>query len=802
MELKAALRSLRSNPGFAILAVAVLALGIGANTAMFSVVNAVLLRQLDYRDPDRLVMVGNTWRDREISMAQLSEPDFDDLHDQSDVFEALALYLGGGGGDSILVNGAAEFGAVARVSPEFFRAMSVEAGMGRLFRTEEHEVNHANVAVISDAFWKRRLAGDPKAIGTVLTAWGRQFTIIGILPAGFVFPGTADVWVPRGVETRNDSRSSNNFRVVGRLKPGVSIERAQTQLSAISERLARVYPLSNQHHWFQVMGLRDQVVSNVRTTLYLLLGSVALVLLIACANVANLLLARATARTREMAVRAALGAGRWRIVRLLIVESALIAIAAAGAGLALASWGVAGLLALAPPNLPRLHEVAIDWRVLVFTLGLSVGTSLLFGLAPALEATRVDCNEALKQGGGRGSIGAKRGGLRSVLVAGEVAISVVLLAGAGLLIRTFQELTRVQPGFQPDHVLVMQANVPASTIEQARRSNAMYGEVIRRIEQIPGVRSASAALGLAGAPPRSNGGYYLEGGPGWEQLGMQSPQADFLVVTPGYFRTLEVPLRDGRDFTARDQYGADLTVIVNEALVRRSFPDTNPLGRRIRCGLDNAGFMTIVGVVADFRSSDPALPVRPAIFMPYLQHPFYATRMTFAIKTAAEPMSLAEPVRRVVQGVSIGIPMQFTTMNERVSGIMASPRFRSVLLGIFAALAVLLAMAGVYGVMAYTVGQRTGEFGLRMALGADSSVILKLVLSGGVRLSAIGLAVGLAGALAATRLLQKMLFGVTAADPGTYVAIAAVIAVAALAACTIPAWRATRVDPLEALRQE
>jgi putative ABC transport system permease protein len=803
MELKFALRSLRSRPGFTVLAIAILALGIGANTAIFSVVNAVLLRPLEYRDPDRVVLVGNTWRAiHKTAMGQVSEADFDDLHEQSTVFDGLAAFMGGySEGSNVMVGNSAEFAGVSRVTEDFFRVMGADAALGRVFTHEEQQPGAPMVAVIGDAFWKRRFNGDPHAIGSTLRAYGRPFTIIGVMPQGFAFPGKTDVWVARPIEEKLPSRTAMNWRLIGRLKAGVSVAQAQEELNAISARLAAAYPRDNANRFFQAGSVREQMVANVKTTLWLLLGSVSLVLLIACANVANLLLARATARRREIAVRAALGAGRGRIAWQLLVESVIIAVAAGLAGLALASWGVEGLIGLAPPNLPRIEEVRVDGWVLAFTLGVSLLSSVLFGLAPALQASRVDLNDALKQGA-RGNMGGGGGRLRGALVVTEIAISMVLLAGAGLLIRSFERLSRVELGYRPDHLLVMNTNLPAETREDARRSNAVYGEVARQIAGIPGMLSASAALGLAGGPSRSNGGYYLEGGPGYEQLGMSAPQADFFVVMPDYFRTIGVPFRAGRDFGARDRYDGEFTVIVNEALVRRSFPGVDPIGRQLRCGLDSPKPMTIVGVVADFRGSDPAQPARPAMFMPYLQHPFFATRMTFVARTAAEPMAMTEAVRKTVKEVSTALPLQFSTMDARLADTVASPRFRGLLLGIFAGLAVALAMAGVYGVMAYMVGQRAGELGLRMALGADRGRIVSLVLGSGLKLALAGLIGGFAGAWTAARLLETMLFEVRRTDLAIYMAAAAGIALVTAAACAVPAWRASRVDPLAALRQE
>ncbi|MBZ5725846.1 MAG: ABC transporter permease [Acidobacteriia bacterium] len=802
MELRFALRSLRNNAGFTLLAVVVLALGIGANTAIFSVVNGVLLRPLDYRDPDRIVAVGNAWRDSKVSMGQFSEPDFDDLHAQNTVFDGLACYIGGSGGDAVIVGKSAEFSAVVRVSPDFFHVMRVDAAVGRLLSAEEQRQGGPLAAVVSDGFWKRHFGGNPAAIGGTLRAYDKAFTIVGVLPAGFGFPGKTDVWVSRSIFEANPHRSAHNFRAIARLKPGVSLEQAQAQLTTISARLEEQYPRSNQGKSFRAVRVRDQMVSGVRTTLYLLLGAVALVLLIACANVANLLLARATSRAREMAVRAALSASRWRIVRQLIVESALIAILAGTAGLGVASWGVDALMALSAANLPRSADVHMNAAVLGFTLLLSLLASLVFGLAPAVQAARVDLNEALKQGATRATVGGAAGRMRAALVVAEVAISVVLLVGAGLLLRSFAALTRVDLGFRPERVLVMHADMSASTLEQSQRATATYGELVRQAETIPGILGAAGIFGLPGGPGRSNGGYAVEGGPGYEQLGMSMPQADFFVNTPGYFQVLGIPLRAGRDFSERDRFDAPFSAIVSESLVRQSFPNENPLGRRIQCGLDSPNFMTIVGITADIRASDPGTPPRPAIYMPYLQHPYYGRAMSFVMKTQSDPLALAEPLRRKAREVNPEIPVKFTTMEARLAETVAPPRFRGILLGIFAALAVCLAMAGVYGVMAYMVTQRAAEIGLRMALGAHGGSIVKLVLARGLALAGAGLALGFAGSIAATRLLQTMLYGVEATDPATYAVMAAVVAAVALLACALPAWRAARVDPLVALRQE
>ncbi|HJZ98417.1 MAG TPA: ABC transporter permease [Candidatus Solibacter sp.] len=799
MNLRLAIRSLRKNAGFTVLAVVVLALGIGAITAIFTVINSVLLKPLGYREPDRIVRIGNYNPARNVQMGNFSAPDFDDLAQQNTVFEALSMYFPGGSSDSVIVGNTAEYALVLRVTSGFFESLGAQPALGRFFTAEESKAG-AELAVISDAFWKRRFGGRANAIGSQLQDYGKVFTVVGITPPGFSYPAGADVWVPMWVRT--SSRTAHNYTVVGRLKTGVTLSRAQTELDAIAARLEQTYPRDNTGKRFRVIELQDLLVRNIRTTLYLLVGAVALVLLIACANVANLLLARAASRTREVAVRSALGAGRWQIARQLMLESALIAVAGGTVGIAIAAWGIDALLALAPDGLLVATDIHIDATVLGFTMALSLAVSFLCGLAPLLQTGKVDLVGALKQGGTRGTLAGASSRVRSALVIGEVAVSIVLLIGAGLLMRSFATLAQTDWGFNPDKLLLMQATIGYNNLDGAKRVTRTYGEILKKIEGVHGVLSASAAFGVPGAYG-SNGGYFLEGGPDYQQLGLaRSPQADFVVVAPDYFRTLGVALRTGRDFNERDQFEADFVTIVNDALVKQSFPNENPIGKRLKCGLDSPNYMRIVGVVADTRQADPTLPPRAAIYMPFLQHPLYGANMRFVLRTQSEPLALSEPLRRGIREISSEIPTRFTTMDARLAGTVTSPRFRGVLLGVFAALAVCLAMAGVYGVMAYIVTQRTAEIGLRMALGAGRSVIVGLILSRGFQLAGAGVVIGLIGAFLASRLLETMLYGVTTLDPLTFIATALLAAVTTALACAIPAWRATRVDPMITLRQE
>ena len=794
MDLRYAFRSLRKDPAFTALAVAVMALGIGANTAVFSVVNAVLLKPLAYRDPDRIVTLSSLWT-RTGHRGTVSAPDFHDWHDQSTSFSAMAYW--DDDTSPATVNSIAENTPAAEVTPEFFDVFAVRPVAGRTFSTEEWKSGTS--VLISYAYWHSHFEGNPDVLGHTVRMFEKDLTIVGVMPAGFRFPDQTAIWLAaNSLFPETSSRSAHNYSVVARLRPGVALDRAQAEMTGIAARLEQRYPDSNRNKSAAVVRMRDSMVGDVKAMLYLLLGAVGLVLLIACANVANLLLARATARTREIAIRAAVGASRFRIIRQLVVESAILAGLAGAVGLILAIWGSEALVALAPGNVPRLTDAGIDGGVLAFTLAVSLLASLLFGLAPALQASRVDLNEALKQGGGRSGIGGAHL-LRGGLVVAEVALSVVLLTGAGLLIKSFQTLQSMPLGFRPEHVLVMQAEAPALNVAARRRAVELFKGIIASTAALPGV----AASGGAAMPPgrvTSNGGYWIDNNP--RVINVSAPQAVFSVVSPGVFNTLRIPLRAGRDFSDADSFDAPSTVLINESLAHKSFPGQDPVGHTIYCGLDNRSMkpMTIVGVVGDVRQFGPATPPWPEIYMPFEQHP----RAFFHVmaRTAGDPRALSDTLRRMVRERNPNVPVKFSTVEDNLAQNVAAPRFRTLLLGLFAGLAVLLAMAGVYGVMAYVVGQRRGEIGLRMALGATQGNVLLLVLRQGMGYVALGLALGLAGAFAATRLLTSMLFEVKPSDPATFLAVAALLALVAIGAGLIPARRASRTDPLTALRQE
>jgi putative ABC transport system permease protein len=797
MDLKFALRSLWKNLGFTGLAVVVMALGIGANTAVFSVVNAVLLKPLAYRDPDRIMTLSSLWK-KEGSHGQVSAPDFHDWHDQSTLFTAMAYYAGGN--TAVTVGSAAEYAQAATVTPEFFRVFEARPVLGRLFTPDEQKPGSGGTVILSHSYWQNHFGANSSRFGKTIRIFGKTLSVVGVLPTGFHFPDKTDIWVPANtIFPETTSRSGHNYLVVARLKEGVSLEQAQAQMSSIGTRLERQYPDSNKGKSVLVTRMRDEMVRDVRLTLYLLLAAVGVVLLIACANVANLLLAKATARTREIAIRAAVGASRRRIVRQLITESLVLALAGGIAGLILAMLASRALVLLAPTDVPRLTETGIDGWVLAFTLGVSVIASLLFGLAPAVQVSHVDVNESLKQGAGRAVGGGATGRMRSGLVVVELALSMVLLAGAGLLIKSFVALHNVALGFRPEHVLVMNSSVQASGLEGARRATRFYRTLLADISTLPGVLGSGATMATPGHV-QSNGGYWIDHLP--SELSVTAPNAVFSVVAPGTFGALGIPLTRGRDFNNGDTYDAPFTAVINEALARTSFSGQDPMGRVIYCGFDSLKPMRIVGVVGNVRQYGPARESIPEIYMPYEQHPRTATDLSILVRTATEPQTLEEAMRRKVRQLSPDVPVKFTTMEASLSENIAAPRFRTLLLGIFAALAVCLAMAGVYGVMAYLVGQRSNEIGVRMALGANTCDVLRLVLLQGLGPAALGLLLGLVGALAVSRLLSSILFDVKPDDPIIYAGVAIVLVLVTLAATYIPARRATKLDPLVALRQE
>jgi putative ABC transport system permease protein len=782
-DLHYALRSLRRSPGFATLAVLVMALGIGANTAVFSVVNAVLLKPLAYRDPDRIVTLTYTSANRvgaEFSK-NVSIPNFQDWHDRSSSFDAMAYY---GSREVAAMPGAeAEYVPAAAVSQEFFRVFAVEPILGHLFSREDAQSGSGGALLISYAYWMLHFNGTPNVLGRQVRIGPRTLSVIGVLPPEFRFPGKTDLWFTLNPPA-NVSRSSRNYLAVGRLKPGVPLGRAQAEMTSISQRLEEEYPKSNKGYGLAVTRMRDDLVADVRFTLYLLLAGVAVVLLIACANTATLLLGKATSRTREVGVRVALGANRGRIMRQLIAESLLLAVLAAAAGLLFAYFGSKTLVALAPASLPRLAETGIDRWVLAFTFGISLITSFLFGLVPASYAAKVDVNSALKQGRTQWLTSGGMIRMRGALVVLEIALAVALLSGAGVLIRSFLALQSVSLGFKPEHVLMMRATVPGP-VNVGRQ---FFKDVLPKVAALPGVRAASATM----APPghvftpggqESSGTYFIDHMPENPDFSASSgPSAAINVVAPDIFATLGIPLMSGRDFSDADTEDRPWVAVVNEALVRKSFAGENPIGRTIFCPFDNLRGMTIIGVVGNVHQYGPASEQMPECYLPYTQHAYNGATLSVVVRSDGEPSALANAMRGIVRARSPQVPVRFTTLGASLAENVAAPRFRTLLFGVFAALAACLAVAGVYGVMAYAVSQRSNEIGLRMALGASTGSVVGLVLRQGLALAGVGLALGLAAAAGATRLLTTMLFQVKPNDAQVYLAVAGLLGIVALLA--------------------
>ncbi len=798
-DLRFAIRMLRKNLGFTSVAVLVMALGIGANAAMFSVVNAVLLRPLSFNNPDRIVTLASLWK-KNGGLGPVSAPDFRDWHDQSTAFDAMAYYEND---DTAVTAGpVAEYAHVAMVSRELLRAFRVQPAVGREFSSDETKPGSDGAVIISSAFAVNHYGKPDAALGRKIRMLSRTLDVVGVLPPGFNFPSKTNIWFPANTIFRDDEfRSGHNYLVVGRLKHGVTLDQAQSQMTAIGSRLEEKYPDSNTDKNVAVARLRDDMVSNFRLTLWVMLAAVGVVLLIACANLASMLLAKAVGRSREIAVRAALGAGRGRIVRQLITESVVLALLAGALGVLLASWGARALVALAPTDVPRLSETSVDAHVLAFTFVVAVLASLLFGLAPALQVLHVDLNRSLKQATTRAGGAGIANRFRGALVVVEIALSMILLITAGLLLKSFVALQNVSLGFRPERVLVMESSVPASDLESQKRATRFYRELIAELARIPGVFNVGATRTLPGHVA-SGGGYWIDHSPEPTLLTYPPVNAVFSIVAPGAFATLGIPLLQGRDFNDSDTYDAPFSAIINEKLAKDTFHGQNPIGHVIHWGLDTSDPMTIIGVVGDVRQHGPAQPPQPEIFGAYQQHPDPSTDLKVLVRTALEPNALSETIRQRAQALSPDVPVKFTTMEASLSENVATPRFRTLLLGVFAALAVALAMAGVYGVMSYVVGQRSNEIGLRMALGASRSAVLRLILRQALGLTGSGIVVGFLSAAAVTRLLQSMLFEVKTTDPLTYIVVIVSLAVVALAASYIPAHRATRVDPIVTLRYE
>jgi predicted permease len=794
-----ALRMLRRNRVATLVGILVMALGIGANTAVFSVVHAVMLNPLPYEAPDRIVTLtyrsagGN--RSGELSR-QISVPDFLDWQAQSRSFEAMAYYTRVR--TSLMTRQVAEYTVVSPVTDGFFSVFAARPALGRLFTGDEAKVGGTGAALISDRYARQQFGDPVQALGRTLRLFNRSVPVVGVMPATFDYPLGTDVWFTAIGDRSQLHRRGNNFLAVGRLKTGVSLEQAQAELTAIAERLAAQYPDTNRDVRAVATPLQREMVGDVASMLYLLLGAVTLVLLIACATMATLLLARATSRGPEIAVRAALGASRSRIVRQLLVEASVQAFIAAAVGVTIAVWGTKALVALSPPDVPRLDEVAVNGSVLLFTMGLSILVSILFGLPPALQAARVDVSEPLRHGTARVA-GKSHGRVRETLVVAEIALAVVLVATGALLVKSLVALQNAPLGFQPTNILLMEATARPARSDWSD-SRAFFQALLADIRQVPGVMAAGAMMGPPGHV-ESDSGYWIDRMPRESPLSQARPAA-MNVIAPRTFATLGVPIVRGRDFADSDTLERPRVAIVNDALARAAFAGRDPIGRTIIAGYDSLDPMTIVGVVGDVRQYGPAREPQPEVYMPYQQHMYNGATLRLMARTAADPAILGPVLERKARERSPEISVRLSTMDALLAEHVATPRFRAWLLGLFAGIALCLAMAGVYGVMAYVAGQRSKEIGVRMALGASRPSILWMMLGRGLTLTGIGLTLGILAAIASTRLVKGMLFQVEPHDLTTYAAVIAGLGVLSLMATYLPAWRATRIDPLVVLREQ
>jgi len=816
-DLRYAFRMLVKTPGFTAVAILTLALGIGANVAAFSVVRAVLLRPLPFHQPGQLVRVFDDLRASNVRDVGMSQPELEDLQNRSEVFEDISavwpISANLTGGDR------PERVEVVATSTNYFTLLGANAQLGRIYTKQETVPGFIESAVISDGFWRREFGANPNAIGKKIRLDGDLYTIVGVMPPGFRHPGRTlqtdvDLWIAAGYAANPfptpPIRGLRMFPgAIARLKPGLSASEAQAKLEAFSANLSREYPTEYPAaaSWApRLVSIQDDLVGGVRTELFVLFGAVGCVLLIACVNIANLLLARGAGRQREIAIRLALGASRSRLISQLLTESILLGAVSGVVALLTVVWLKASLLKLAPADLPRLSEVSMSGGVLLFAFFVSILTGVVFGLVPALQAASPNQTANLREGSRGSGASRKHTRVSRVLVASEIALSLILLIGAGLLLRSFWQLLQVKPGFNPRSIVTAQIwmavpnNPDADPYRQPEKRAEFYRELLRRLSAIPGVQQA--AVGSGGSLPmsraRNSFPFTIQGRPADAE---RVPVAEFASVTPEYFRALEIPLISGRNFTDADIVGTQRVALIDDTLARRYWPGEDPIGKQFRGGPPNAPWITIIGVVGTIKSDGFDAPAASHIYSPLFQAP--GASAAIYLRTAAEPGTLGDAIRREVQSVDPGIPVfAVRSLDEVVSTSLADRRFSLVILGVFAAVALLLASIGIYGVMAYTFSQRTHEIGVRVALGAQRSDILRLALGEGMALVAIGLGVGLIGAAILTRFLRSMLFSVTPTDPVTFASIAALLASVALLACFIPARRATQVDPLVALRED
>ncbi len=805
-DIRYGVRGLIKHPGFTAIVVITLALGIGASTAIFSIVDSVLLRRLPYTTADRIVAI------QELNPAgkgvQVTSANFLDWRAQNSVFEHLAAIKTTT--SNLALSDHAERVELAQTNANFFEVFGIKPQYGRLFISQDEQAGHEAVVVVSDTLWQRRFGSDPSLVGKTMTLDGRNYTVVGIAPAGFQYPDKTEVWLPPlklvpelwPNQDVTQTRGMGYLAAVAILKPGVSLQQAAAEMETITSRLRQQYPDTNNRRFNRVVSLHEHLVGDTNKLLYLLLGAVTFVLLIGCANVANLLLASGASRQKEMAIRAALGASRRRVMRQLFTESTLLALTGGVVGLMIAYWGLAGITKLLPGDFPRLNEIHMNLRVLGFTFAASVLTGILFGLVPALQISRPDVQETIRETG-RGAAGSRRQSrFRQALIVVEVALSVVLLVGAGLLFRSFMRLQSVKTGFTAEHVLTARLTPSGTNYAKQADYDKFYSQVIEKVNAIPGVQDA----GLINTLPLDKGptaGFRVEGSP--VTTPDKWPSANYRSVSPNYFRAMGIPVVQGRAYTERDTTSTPNVMIVNQKLADEEFGGENPVGKRITFGNTDQNrqpvWFEIVGVVANVRSLELREEPTAEVYFAALQD--YWPAMSLVVRSNVDLSNLGGSIRQIVNDVDKSVPVSNVKMMDHiVSESITQPRFNLFLLGLFSTVAMLLSAAGIYGVTAYTVTQRTHELGIRIALGAQVSDVLKMILGQGMAVIGVGLIIGLAAAFGLMRLLRSLLYGVGENDPLTFVAITGVLLLVALLACYIPARRATKVDPLEALRYE
>ena len=793
------IRSLARHPGFTGIALITLALGIGANTAIFSVVNAVLLRPLPFDDPERIVWLWDT--QPQLATTPTSLPDFLGWKNQNRSFANLAAYQGG----SMFVDAGdgSRDTPVGLVTPDLFSVFHVSPILGRTFTDDETLPGRFRVAVLSHSMWQNRFGSDPNVTSRTIQLNGAAYTIIGVMPAGFSYPDRAELWRPLPIDPAKLDPGPHYLNVVGRLKPGVTLSQAQADMSVIAARLSQQYKEKNAGHGVKLEPLANVVVGDIGLALYVLLGAVGFVLLIACANLANLTLARVGARQKEIALRTALGASRLRIVRQLLIESVMLAVGGGVGGLVLAYWAVKWVVSLSADTIPRAREISIDPRVAGFTLLVSVITGVLFGLAPALQVSRPDLTDALKESG-RSSTGLRTNRLRSALVVSEVALSLVLLVGAGLMIRSFEKLNEVDPGFKSGQVLTMGVAFLRVKYPENEQVAQAFSQVLERAAATPGVVSAGAISDLPLTGSNISDSFIVEGRPPIPKE--SEPSTEYHIITPRYFESMGIPLLSGRDVAPTDTRQSPNVAVINDAFARRHFAGENPLGHRLKLQGEERDPLLIVGVVNNVRNLALDEQPTPEVYVPFLQDPLfpdYQRSMTMVVRSNSDPAAIAGPLRAAVISIDKSLPVYaLKPLTEHLRDSLARRRFNLILLTLFSCVALALAAVGIYGVISYGVTQRTHELGIRMALGAKPRDVLRLVVRQAMLLVLAGIGIGLLASLALTRLMKGLLFSVSVTDPMTLVVISLLMTMIALLACVVPARRATKVDPLIALRYE